>query len=411
MSQLNEQQQKIHDACINWFLNSSEQVFQISGPAGSGKTFLIMEILKTLSLSSEKIMPMAYTGAATLVMRSRGFINAKTIHSSLYTLTRLPDMNNVDRRTGIPKLKTEFILRDNIDPRISLFFIDEGSFVPESMVKDILSFGRKVIVAGDLNQLPPVSEKPGFLYSGKVHMLSQIMRQNEGDPIVYLSQRAIKGLPINNGNYGSVIVLNDDEFLPNMIGYADVILCGTNRTRDDMNAQVRRIAKIDSILPLYGERMICRKNKFDIVNFEDIPLVNGLTGVVASNTSTLDPKNRKTFRMDFKPDCGYYNFNNLKVNYEYYISDADKRKYMKNNKYDNYNGEFFEFAYALTIHLSQGSEYNKGIIIEEYLHPQIQNQLMYTAITRFRNSLIYFRHKNKYINIPSIDDIYNRINK
>ena len=64
-------------------------------------------------------------------------------------------------------------------------------------------------------------------------------------------------------------------------------------------------------------------------------------------------------------------------------------------------GEFFEYAYALSVHLSQGSEYDKGIILEEFLRPQIQKQLIYTAITRFKKSLIILKHNTKkqvYIN-------------
>ena len=58
-------------------------------------------------------------------------------------------------------------------------------------------------------------------------------------------------------------------------------------------------------------------------------------------------------------------------------------------------GEFFDYAYALTTHLSQGGEYNNVMYIEEFLQQQIQKQLNYTGITRAKNKLIYVKKKKK----------------
>ena len=51
---------------------------------------------------------------------------------------------------------------------IKLLIIDEGGSVPYSLRDEILSRGIKVLVCGDLDQLPPVADKPAFLYTGKV---------------------------------------------------------------------------------------------------------------------------------------------------------------------------------------------------------------------------------------------------
>jgi ATP-dependent exoDNAse (exonuclease V) alpha subunit len=72
-----------------------------------------------------------------------------------------------------------------------------------------------------------------------------------------------------------------------------------------------------------------------------------------------------------------------------------------NNKWDI--GEYFDFAYALTTHLAQGSEYPSCMFIEEYLHPQIMNQLIYTGITRAKSKLIYIRKKNKMFSFPGLN--------
>ena len=395
---LNKQQEKVCQAAVNWFNNSSNQVFEFEGGAGTGKTYTIMEILRRLNLSSGEFLAMAYTGQASIVMRTRGFKNAKSIHSSLYELVEIEDDTAVNLAFGIRKKKIDFRLRQMIDPNIRLFFIDEAWMVPKWMVKDILSFGIKVICCGDSQQLPPIGDDPGFLTGYGVHRLTELMRQSESNPIVYLANRAIKGLPIHNGTYGNVLVIDEDEFHPNYIPYADTIICGTNKTRDTMNKYVRQLAGFLSTTPNIGERIICRNNNWNIVSEDGIALCNGLSGVVA-NQLEVDRFNGQTFTIHFKPDLVNSVFFNIPVNYEYFTAPYEDRQMLKDRVTKYGQGEIFEFAYAISCWLAQGSEYNNGIYIEEFMRPQIQKQLNYTGITRFKNSLIYIKKKNKYFTI------------
>ena len=98
--------------------------------------------------------------------------------------------------------------------------------------------------------------------------------------------------------------------------------------------------------------------------------------------------------MDFLPDYLNTPFYALKVNYPYLVSDYYNRARIKDNKYTR--GELFEFAYAITTHLAQGSEYPSGIFFEEFLRPEIQNSLMYTGITRFKQYYIHCKRTRKY---------------
>lgn len=401
---LNSDQQKIYDDALYWFYNSSEQIFEIAGAAGTGKTFLMMEILRGLGLKSDSICAVAYTGAAALVMRRRGFVNATTIHSAFYYVEEyIPDAyerteNDIDAKTGRIYKRKRFVPREIIDPDIKLIFVDEAYMVPMDLALTIIKHGIKVIACGDPNQLDPIGNKPFFLVSDKVHRLTQIMRQTETNPIVYLSQRILNNEPIHNGCYGpNVLVINDDEVIPQYYGLSDVILCGTNKTRDIFNYHIRHLAGFDDFkLPRVGERLICRQNNWDKVNSENITLVNGLAGTVMNQVNILNYSSM-CFKLDFLPDNANCWFDGLNVNYEYFISDIQHRKEMKdmNTRYGE-RGEFFEFAYALTTSLAQGSEYNNVFYYEEFLGFQDQKKLNYTAITRAKERLIYVRHKNKY---------------
>ena len=396
---LNKCQQIAHDAIIKDYY-SGKQIIQLDEFAGTGKTYLIWEILKDLHLNLNQVMPMAYTGAASLVLRKRGFSNACTLHSGLYELVEVPDFGNIDSQFGMPKKKLVFQKKEFLPPDIKLFLIDEASMVPKSMVEDITSFGIPIIAVGDLNQLPPVGEPSGFLIDGKIYHLTEIMRQAENDPIVYLSSRARMGFPIKNGYFGNVLVINNDEMLPAMYAYSDIALCCTNRTRDTINQTVRHLAGFYSELPRIGERLICRRNNWNKCNEDNISLVNGLIGTTLSQTDVLDPLDKHKFNVDFLPDGSIIPFSRLKANYEYFVSNYEHRNAMKNMRVNYDIGEFFEYAYAITVHLSQGNEFNKGMYIESFVsRPQMQCQLNYTAITRFKQSMIYVRQKPKnYVN-------------
>ena len=77
---LNDGQYKIYKEAISWFKSkSSSQVFEIDGLAGTGKSVLIHEILKGLHLNHDQYMPMAYTGQASIVMRTKGFHTARQL--------------------------------------------------------------------------------------------------------------------------------------------------------------------------------------------------------------------------------------------------------------------------------------------------------------------------------------------
>lgn len=365
---------------------------------GVGKSILISEILKSLKMTSNSYCAMTFTGTASLILRKHGFPYARTIHSTLYECIEVPDSSDpLAAKFGAVGVKKKYVLRKHIDPNIRLFFIDEAYMVPNYMVKDIMSFGIKVIVAGDNHQLPSIGDNPEFLTGHNVHYLTQLMRQAETNPIVYLSQRATNGLPIHCGMYGNnVMVINDVDLTPEMLQYANCIICGTNKTRDYMNSYMRRMYGYSGSLPKYGERVICRKNNWDI-SIDGIALANGLAGYVVNNPDPTSFNKDGTFNINFKPDLSDEAFYNIHVNYDYFTAKYDEKNDIKNSVYDfRYPGEFFDFSYALTVHLTQGSEYNNVVYIEEFLNPQITNQLNYTAITRAKQTLIYVKKTNKY---------------
>lgn len=399
--QYNSDQQDLLKAAYEWWnYDKYNPLFQYAGSGGTGKSFMLHAIINMIGIPMEKIAPAAYTGAASIVLRTKGFPQAKTEHAWLYTPVdiALRDkqgnllMNDI---FDVPMTGMGFVPKPM--EGIELMIIDEAPMTPLSIRQEIEKRNVRVIACGDLKQLPPVESTPGYLVDGEIHQLNQIMRQAENNPIVMLSNRAYKGLPIHKGYYGSpygsVLVIEEDELTDNMIAWSDIMICGTNRTRDMMNKRVREnILGIKSDLPQFGERLVCRKSNWN-KEVDGISLANGLVGMVTSYPDVSD-FDGKTFSIDFTPLILNKPFHGLRCNYEYLISEYDKRKLIKNNKYAV--GEKMEYAYCITTHVSQGSEYANGIYFKEYLSKEINNNLDYTGISRFRNSCIIVLPKRKF---------------
>lgn len=393
--ELTDEQQNIIKDAVSWFYNSSDQVFEYSGPAGAGKSLVMHAIIDALGLDEWEYAAMAYTGSATTVMKINGFVNAKTIHSSLYT----PIEETVtDPYTGESRKRLRYIYTGLNSDVIKLICIDEGSMVPFHMGNDIFRTGIKVLVCGDLNQLPPVKDKELFLTDpSKIHYLTKIMRQAQYSAIVEFSQRILHGEDIPPGDFNDVIVLPRDMFERyenQIIPKYRIIICGLNKTRDYYNFHIRKdILGKHGILPELGERVICRKNNWDI-ELEGVNLTNGLSGVVASMPSIATFTKKGLFKMDFIPDLfPSLTFRNIECDYPYFVADNKTRKCMKEfgNALYRPDGEKFEFGYAITTHISQGSQYFNGIYFQEYFGGgyDVNRRLNYTGITRFRQKCIY----------------------
>ena len=402
--QFNKGQARTIEAALDFFYNKpSQQVFEFAGNPGTGKSVVMGEILRRIQershISIERIAPMAYTGAASIVMRLKGLITAKTIHSWLYETSEVPlrdQQGNIvmDTYLNVPVTVMRFYPRE-LKGKIDIILIDEGGMVPLSMKKQILDTGAKIFVTGDLNQLPPVADTPAFLTDpSRVYVLDEIMRQSEGSGIIYLSQRVKNGYPVHTGCYGDVLVITEDQVTDDMLLASQVILCGKNVTRDRLNRHIREdLFHYHNPLPRYGEKLICRKNNWAIES-GGINLTNGLTGTVINNP---DPSgfDGKVFRIDFMPDLSPDSiFKNIPVSYRYMVANKEGREAIKKSRF--ISGNLFEYGYAQTVHLAQGSQWVKGIYFEEYLNPEINNSVHYTALTRFSGMCIYVKQNRKY---------------
>ena len=387
--ELTDEQIRLVKEAVHWFKHGSDQVFQYSAPAGAGKTTVMHYIIDQLGLDYYEVAPMAYTGAASIVMRINGFPSAKTIHSWMYKI------EEKTQRINGRKVKLVRFIRKRLPEEIELICIDEGAMVPKEMADEIESRNRKILVCGDINQLPPVESQPSYLTetrSEKIHYLTKIMRQERGSAIVELANMILNNKQFRLGNYGDVWVITESMLNDQMLREADTILCSTNRTRDMLTNHIRNdIFNIKSKMPITGEKLVCRQNNWTI-DCDGLNLANGMSGI-ATRGFSVDRFADGKFEIDFAPTMfPNITFRDLECDYRYFVSDYDERRNLKefgkSRRFHN-TGEKFEFGYVLTTHLAQGSQYRRGIYIQEPLRGTDLKKLYYTALTRFREKCIY----------------------
>ena len=375
----------------DWYKTKNKQVFEISGAAGTGKTWFVCYLIERLGLRYDQVLFVAYMGKAVSQM-SRNGLPAKTIHSAIYDYVKVPekdeDGNIVFRSNGRIKMVGKFELKDRISGKIKLIVVDEAGTVDSHLAEDLLSFGIPVITLGDLNQLPPPFGKPYFLQKPDV-IFKQIHRQKEGDPIIWLAHQVLNNEPLIPGVYGNSVVMKRKDLKDYHLKNADVILTGTNRLRYEINnyyrSQIKKYKRLD--YPHIGEKVICRKNNWDRSVDKGIYLTNGTAGIVTYvERESFDGKGLK---IDFKPDFTNSELRNLTIDYKRLMNqNLDELKPEGDISFFDYTLDAFEYAYAITTHSSQGSQYpNVLFLVEKLLNSEDHKKFLYTGITRAQNSV------------------------
>lgn len=382
---LTASQETAYKRIMSWYKNKEKDVFKLGGPAGSGKSYLISLVADAIGV--EKCLLITPTGKAAnnLIKAS---LPARTIHSQIYrahsssaegeisfeslgdgefkNLTSILEQSS-DKGYDFSSEETRFFLKDELDPRYELIIIDEGSMVGGNLLADILSFGIPTLLVGDPNQLPPVNDTTVFKTCD--YYLTEIVRQAQGSPVIYLSQEVLKG-HMAVGVYGTCMVrkgpVSDEE-----LGYADVVLTDTNVSRVNLNSRMRRLAldfRAQSKPLSVGDRIICRTNT-NITSSEGFCLTNGAQGVIRKIKHT----NRNCSLVDLvmsTPDLGDFSF----------IGTTRPERFPAHVRPPK-----IEYGYALTVHLSQGSEWSNVIYQQSSF---MKKSAMYTAITRAKESVL-----------------------
>jgi exodeoxyribonuclease-5 len=155
------------------------------------------------------------------------------------------------------------------------------------------------------------------------------------------------------------------------LSFADMVLADTNNNRNNLNERIRELhfGFIPESWCTLNEKMICRTNCIDNRSSDGFMLTNGTLGTV----NEIKHQNQLKTRVEFiSPDLGTFN------------SDITQTPWLFKRKVEPVP-PLFELGYCLTVHLSQGSEWD-NLIYDMGNRPNRRS--LYTAITRAKQSLL-----------------------
>ena len=350
----------------------------ITGGPGTGKTTIIKAItdlyknindLNYEKLSKELIL-LAPTGRASKRISESTLLPALTIHRFL----KWNKENNKFAVNEYNKSDAKFVI------------IDESSMVDINLMDNLLkglAYNTKIILVGDYNQLPSVG--PGEILKDMidsnvlpVKKLNQLYRQGSDSNIITLAYEINKGLL----NKETLISNNDLEFVEtNQVKLKEELLkiCEKYINYDYKQFQIlvpmyKTINGIDEI-NVALQKLFNPKSKI-----KKELLINGI--VYRENDKVIQLTNMPEENV-FNGDIGIIERIDNNTKKEVYINfDGNLVKYTA----ANFNK--FKHGYAISIHKSQGSEFDITIlpIVKSY-GKMLYRKLIYTAVTRSKKKL------------------------
>jgi exodeoxyribonuclease V len=346
-------------AIAKWWKTERRQspIFRLFGYAGTGKTTLARHIAAGID---GKVLFAAFTGKAACVMRSKGCYGASTIHRLIYK----PQEQNEENPTFE-------LWRKAPASHAKLIIIDECSMVDAELARDLMSFEVPLLVLGDPAQLPPIQGGGFFTDAEPDAMLTEVHRQARDNPIVRLSMDIREGKPLLPGQYGDTQVLSRADLDPKRVIGADQVLVGRNVTRRAYNVRLRERRGFADPLPVVGDKLVCLRNN------RNKGLFNGALWVVKEKPR---PR-RKILRLRIKPDEDLGDGDEMikvSVRPECFNGRIEEVDWLARKPFDE-----FDFGYVLTVHKSQGSQWDDVVLFDESdVFRENRGRWLYTGVTR-----------------------------
>ena len=426
----------------------TKALYLLTGKPGSGKTREIINVVKHLTSEGEDVVLLAPTGKAALRLTEniREYTNldlkAKTIDNYLFENGFTWDYYDYDKLLSI---------KENDKLVVENLILDESSMVDLEKFQMLLStirfddkYPKRLIMVGDENQLPPIGFGKPFhdiiqylLGNKKLHeqhyiVLQSNCRQKHYKDLLKLAEaftdktryyeEAFEILSSQNQEINGLEIYKwkTNEELQNKIIEAinKLLKAGLGEEYDKLNADDERL---NIGFGLYDNGFVNKSshNYREFLKLEEIQLItpyrSGHYGTLNINSliqNNYRKKNNSKLTSNFyhadkiirlrnwyqgrgqdkrlilsKGSIGIINDHNQ--GRKYYFKDAETPlKYVDDE--DN-----FDLAYTITVHKSQGSDFEHVLLIIPNKLTLLCKELLYTGLTRSKSKLILFIHENE----------------
>lgn len=367
----------------------SENIMILTGGPGTGKTTAINGIIQLFARRNADIILAAPTGRAAKRMTEITGRDAKTIH-------RLLDAEWVDGT------KTRFARNERNPLPCDVLIVDESSMLDTMLLEALLRATKtscKIIFVGDADQLPSIAA--GNILSDLVKSnavptvaLHKVFRQSNNSLIVRNAHSII------NNETPDLSDNSNDFFFIQKNNSADVISTVLELCRD-------RLPQKYGFDPLSDIQVLCPSRKFETGSIN----VNSLLQQALNSNIDFSPKLSYKGLLYCKGDKVMQTKNNYDIQWEKqngengfgvfngdigYITDIDISSHTvkvcyddKSVMYASDNLSEIEPAYAVTVHKSQGSEF-ECVVMPLFAIPNklAYRNLLYTAVTRAKKLFI-----------------------
>ena len=373
----------------------------ITGGPGTGKTTIIKAIVNIIindkKIKKSDIALLAPTGRASKKLMDTTSISASTIHKYLGWDK---DTNTFDTNEYSPK-GDKYVIVDEVS------MID--TLLMEALLKGIKR-DTKLILVGDYYQLPSVSE--GQILKDLIDCdclpvirLNQIYRQSEGSYILNLAY------DVKNKNISEDLFIKRDDYLfissdiESTGGYIrEVVKKAIGKGYTDREIQIlapmyKSVNGIDRLNMMLQEIFNPKRDYKKEIRVGDVVFREYDKVLQLVN----DPDNNV-----YNGDIGYIEevilsngkgiTNQININYDGNVVSYTPDKFIN-----------FRHGYAISIHKAQGSEFDMVIMpVVSSFKRMLYNKLVYTGITRAKNSLVIVGETNSFIYGINNDYIDNR---
>lgn len=362
----------------------------ITGGPGTGKTTIIKCIIDILEDIKKEYVLCAPTGRATKRIKETTGKDAKTLHR-LLEITKVDD-NDIDMFYELPvtPIDTDVVI------------VDEASMIDCMLMNNLfkaLNSSTKVIMVGDVNQLPSVG--PGSVLKDIINSnatnvvyLKQIYRQSAMSDIIVNAHR------VNEGIYPEFKTKDTDLFYIK----TDSIESTLAEISSLVSYRIESFAKLDILKDL---QVLTPMKKTQLGTIELNTLLQNVLNPKSSSKKEKEFNNR-IFREGDKVMQIVNNYDKkFSINGEHfdgiyngdigYIKEVDNLNQRLIVLFDEEKEVIYEFdeldqlehAFAVTIHKSQGSEFDY-VILPLYTGYQklFTRNLLYTAMTRAKKMLV-----------------------
>ena len=447
-NQLNKKQELALEKIISFIENKiNDEIFILKGYAGTGKTYIISNIVKNLWKINKSVVLLAPTGRSAKVLSSYCNKEAFTVHKEIF-YTKNNFSGNLEFTLKINKHKNTIFIVDEAS-MISTNRGDGVGLFSQSLLDNIIKyvysgFKCKLLIIGDVAQLPPVKSNISYAlddeylekeYNKSINSveLTDVVRQEKESGILSFATSVrnkiendfFEDISFNSEIFSDVVKVEDGEQLMNLIqdsynnyGIEETaIIVRSNKRANLYNRSVRdKILNNENIISVGDLLMVIKNNYFwlnnkrdlgfiangDIIKIEEIHNIQNIYGFKFAEVkiSMVDYPKIDYFETVLILDSLYINspaldFNAMNNLYQEILKDYMniKTKYkrhlaVKNNSF--FNALQVKYAYSFTCHKSQGGQW-ESIFLE---YPFLPNGMdkdffrwLYTAITRAQNKL------------------------